>query len=90
MSVKKNRNLEENLACSSEKLSEYSLTEIGKLIREVRKREKLTQEQLAKKIGTKRSYISRIERNASNIRLSTLIRIIEEGLGCKLDISIRH
>jgi ribosome-binding protein aMBF1 (putative translation factor) len=61
---------------------------LGVLIREARKEAHLTQEQLAERSNTKKSYISRIERDASDIRLSTLMRIIEQGLGGTIDISI--
>ena len=47
-----------------------------------------TQEQLAEKCGTTKNYISRIENNASDIRLSTLIRIFREGFGRNLKLSI--
>jgi transcriptional regulator with XRE-family HTH domain len=49
----------------------------------------LTQEQLADLAGTNKSYISRLERNLKDIRFSTLQRIINEGLGGHLEISIR-
>jgi transcriptional regulator with XRE-family HTH domain len=48
----------------------------------------MTQEQLAKKCGTTKAYISRIENDASDIRLSTLMRIIQEGLGGHLKLSV--
>ena len=60
---------------------------LGVLIREARKNAKLTQHDLAERTGTKRSYISRIENDASDIRLSTLLRIVEVGLGGKLEIN---
>jgi transcriptional regulator with XRE-family HTH domain len=44
---------------------------------ELRKEQGLTQEELAKKCGTSKTYISRIENNASDIRLSTLMKIIQ-------------
>jgi HTH-type transcriptional regulator/antitoxin HipB len=50
---------------------------------------KMTQEQLAKKSGTNKAYISRIENDASDIRLSTLMRIINKGLGGKLKFSVK-
>jgi transcriptional regulator with XRE-family HTH domain len=43
---------------------------------------------LAQKCGTTKTYISRIENDASDIRLSTLLRIIRDGLGANLNISI--
>ena len=45
-------------------------------------------EELAKKCGTTKNYISRIENNASDIRLSTLMRIIREGLGGHLQLRV--
>lgn len=54
---------------------------LGVMLQELRKNQGLTQEQLAQKCGTTKTYISRIENNASDIRLSTLMRIIREGLG---------
>jgi DNA-binding XRE family transcriptional regulator len=67
----------------------FEAFKIGVLIAEERKRQNLTQQELAKKIGTSKSYISRIENDASDIRLSTLIKIIKEGLGGKLNLSFK-
>jgi transcriptional regulator with XRE-family HTH domain len=50
---------------------------------------KMTQAQLALKIGTKKSYISRVERGICDIQVTTLQRIIEMGLGKKMEILIR-
>ena len=61
---------------------------IGELIKEARKHAHLTQDDLADKIGTKKSYISRIENGKIDIQLSTLFKIFEEGLGRKLGITI--
>ena len=61
---------------------------LGVMIQELRKENGLTQEQLAKKCGTTKTYISRIENNASDIRLSTLMRIIREGFGGHLKLSL--
>ena len=61
---------------------------IGILIQDARKQLQLTQEELAQKCGTTKNYISRIENNASDIRLSTLMRIIREGLGGNLRLSV--
>jgi len=61
---------------------------IGELIREERKNANLTQEQLAEKIGAKKSFISRIENGHSDIQLSTLYKLIEFGLGRKVNITI--
>jgi ribosome-binding protein aMBF1 (putative translation factor) len=62
---------------------------IGELIREERKLAQLTQEQLAEKIGAKKSFISRIENGHSDIQLSTLYKLIEFGLGRKVNLTIQ-
>lgn len=61
---------------------------IGELIKEERRLSKMTQEQLATKTGTKKSFISRIENGKSDIQLSTLYRILETGLGKKISLTI--
>jgi DNA-binding XRE family transcriptional regulator len=61
---------------------------LGVMLQELRKEKGLTQEQLAQKCGTTKTYISRIENNASDIRLSTLMRIISEGLGGHLRLNV--
>jgi len=61
---------------------------IAELIKESRKKAHLTQKQLAEKLNVKRTYISKIERASSDIRISTLRKIIETGLGGKLYINV--
>ncbi len=61
---------------------------LGVMLKEARKEANLTQEQLAEKTGTKKSYISRIETGKSDIQLSTFYKLIEIGLGKTLNISI--
>jgi HTH-type transcriptional regulator / antitoxin HipB len=61
---------------------------LGVRLQELRKQRNMTQEQLAEKCGTTKTYISRIENDASDIRLSTLLRIIRDGLGGRISISI--
>jgi len=61
---------------------------LGVMIEEERTKMGMTQEQLAEKCGTNRSYISRIENNASDIRLSTLMKIIQQGFGKHLNLTI--
>ena len=61
---------------------------LGVMIKELRKENGLTQEQLAERCGTTKTYISRIENNASDIRLSTLMRIIREEFGKRLKLSV--
>jgi len=67
---------------------EYEAFRLGVMLQELRKEQGLTQEQLAEKCGTTKTYISRIENNASDIRLSTLMRIIKDGLGGHLKFSV--
>jgi len=66
----------------------FETFKLGVIIQELRKEQGLTQEQLAGKCGTTKTYISRIENNASDIRLSTLMRIIRDGLGGNLKLSV--
>ena len=68
---------------------EFEAFQLGVLLEEARHQMGLTQEQLAKKVGTNKSYISRIENDASDIRLSTLIKIIQTGLGGKLKLTLQ-
>jgi len=60
---------------------------ISEMLKQARKEEKLTQEQLAERAGTKKSYISKLENAKGNIQLSTLIRIFETGLGRKIGLT---
>jgi DNA-binding XRE family transcriptional regulator len=62
---------------------------IGELIKEARLEANMTQEDLAQKAGTNKSYISRIENGQSDIQLNTLFRIVELGLGKELALFIR-
>lgn len=63
---------------------------LGVMLQDLRKQKNLTQEQLAEKCGTTKTYISRIENDASDIRLSTLLRIIRDGLDGHINISITN
>ena len=67
---------------------EFEAFKLGALIGEARKKQNMTQEELAKKCGTNKGSISRIENDSSDIRLSTLMRIVHEGLGGKLKLSL--
>jgi transcriptional regulator with XRE-family HTH domain len=49
----------------------------------------MTQEQLATKVGTTKSYISKLENDMKEVRFSTLKKIVELGLGGQLELSIR-
>ncbi len=68
--------------------NEFEAFKLGVMLQELRKEKGLTQEQLAEKCGTTKTYFSRIENNASDIRLSTLMRIIQSGLGGQLKLSV--
>lgn len=68
-----------------EKAQAYMIAEI---LKSARKEAHLTQQELADKLQVKRSYISKMERAISDMRLSTLKRVVEEGLGGRLRISI--
>lgn len=61
---------------------------VAELVKESRKKAHLTQQQLAEKLNVNRTYISKIERASSDVRISTLRKIIETGLGGKLTISV--
>jgi HTH-type transcriptional regulator / antitoxin HipB len=67
---------------------EFEAFRLGIILQELRKEQGMTQEQLAAKCGTTKTYISRIENNSSDIRLSTLMRIIREGLGGHLKLRV--
>ncbi|WP_264564851.1 helix-turn-helix domain-containing protein [Flavobacterium sp. N3904] len=69
--------------------SGYEQFKLGVLIHEARLEKGMTQEQLAIKCGTTKSYISRIENNVKEVRLSTLQKIVELGLGGHLELSIK-
>ena len=60
---------------------------VSEMLKEARKEANLTQEELAKMSGTKKSYISKIENAKGNIQLSTLIRIFEQGLHRKVGLT---
>ncbi len=67
---------------------EFESFKIGLLLRKAREEKQLTQEELGKLINKKRTYISRVENDGSNITLKTLFDIVEKGLGGKVKISI--
>ncbi|MDD3878323.1 MAG: helix-turn-helix transcriptional regulator [Bacteroidales bacterium] len=67
---------------------EFNTIKIGLLLRQARMSKNMTQEELAKIIDKKRTYISRVENDGSNITLKTLFEIVEKGLGGKVEIGI--
>ena len=60
---------------------------IGEQLKEERRKAGLTQEQLAEKIGTKKSFISRVERRHTDIQLSTLVKLFH-GLGRQISVRV--
>ncbi len=94
-----NRNMEKlsvPFEIGADILLKYSLPEkmdlmikIGRLVREARLKAGMTQQELALISGTSRTYISRIENDRSDIELATLSKIIETGLGRKLEINVK-
>jgi HTH-type transcriptional regulator/antitoxin HipB len=67
----------------------YQEFKLGALIHEARLERGLTQEELAERCGTNKAYISKVENNIKDVRISTLQKIIEVGLGGKLQLSIK-
>ena len=67
----------------------YETFKLGVLIQQARQKRGMTQERVAQLCGTNKSYISKLEKDLKDIRFSTLQRIITEGLGGHLEISIR-
>lgn len=67
----------------------YENFKIGALLHEARLEKGLTQEELAEKVGTTKSYISKIENNVKEVRISTLQKIVEIGFGGQLQLSIK-
>ena len=67
----------------------YENFKLGTLLCKARIEKGLTQAELAEKVGTTKSYISKIENNIKEVRLSTLQKIVKLGLGGSLDLSIK-
>lgn len=69
--------------------SEYEAFKLGVLIQQARQEKGMTQEEVAVLAGTNKSYISKLEKDLKDIRFSTLQRIIKDGLGGHLELSIK-
>ena len=67
----------------------YEAFRLGAMLQEARKERGMTQQQLADKCGTTKSYISRLENDIKEVRISTLQKIVESGLGGHLEVSIK-
>lgn len=61
---------------------------ISQMLKEARKEANITQQELAARIGTQKSYISRLENGKCDIQLSTLFKIFETGLGRQLRLTV--
>ena len=66
----------------------YELFKSGVLIQQTRQQLGMTQEELANKVGTSKSYISKIENNLKEARISTLQKIVELGFNARLEVNI--
>ena len=66
----------------------YRDFKIGVILRQAREEAGLTQEELADRVGTQKTAISRIENHAEDIKLST-IQKVAKALGKSLEISLR-
>lgn len=67
---------------------DFETFKVGLLLRQAREEKKLTQQQLGDLVNKKRTYISRVENDGSNLTLKTLYDIVEIGLGGKVKITI--
>lgn len=67
----------------------YEEFRLGFMLKEARMKSGLTQQELADKVGTTKSYISKIENDIKEVRLSTLKKIVEFGLGGHLELNIK-
>jgi len=76
----------EGSAARKESDKGYEEFKLGFMVREARIKSGLTQQELADKVGTSKSYISKIENNIKEVRISTLKKIVELGLGGHLEL----
>ena len=67
----------------------YEDFKIGVLLRQAREAAGMTQDEVARRRGTKKSAISRMENHADDVRLSTL-RNYAEAVGASLEITLAH
>lgn len=68
---------------------EYEEFKLGFILQQARLEKGMTQEELAEKVGTNKSYISRVENNIKDVRISTLKKIVEKGFGGHLELVIK-
>ena len=68
---------------------DYESFKLGVMIQQARLEKGMTQEELADRCGTNKGYISKIENDIKEVRISTLQKIVELGLGGQLKLSIK-
>ena len=67
----------------------FEAFKLGVMLQQARLEKGLTQEELAERCGTNKGYISKVENNIKEVRISTLQKIVELGLGGHLELSIK-
>lgn len=67
----------------------YEAFKLGTLIQQARVKKGLTQEQLAERCGTNKGYISKVENDIKDVRISSLLKIVEQGLGGHVELKIK-
>ena len=67
----------------------YQVFKVGYLLKEARKKSGMTQQELAERVGTTKSYISKIENNVKEAKISTLQKIVELGFGGHIELNIQ-
>ena len=67
----------------------FEAFKLGALIQEARVKKGLTQDQLAQRCGTNKGYISKVENNIKDVRISSLLKIVEQGLGGQVELKIK-
>lgn len=67
--------------------NELRLDLLGQAIKQARQERNLTQEELGKLVGVKKAQISKIENNATDARLTTILKVFE-ALGAKVNFNV--
>jgi transcriptional regulator with XRE-family HTH domain len=78
-----------NIETLSHDKPDHGTKRIGTMLKLARKSKRMTQQDLADVVHKKRTYISRVENDGSNITLKTLYDLVEKGLGGKVDINFK-
>jgi Predicted transcriptional regulator with C-terminal CBS domains len=67
--------------------NELRIDLLGQAIRQARKEQQLTQEDLGKLVGVQKAQISKIENSVKNARLETILKVFE-ALGAKISFDV--